>query len=99
MRELGLELERREHLRHRQAASCELFLAGQSHEVTVVDLSRGGAFVQSQVALWPGALVRVRVQTADRYAIVLRERHVPHRLRELMPRGFALRWIGSAADH
>lgn len=99
MRELGLDLERREHLRHRPDLPCELFLGGQSHAVQVVDLSQGGAFVQSDVGLWPGALVRVRLRAADRYAVVLRERHVPLRLRELLPRGFALRWIGSAAAH
>jgi len=99
MRDLGSELERREHLRHRQGARGEVFLAGRAHDATVVDLSRGGAFVQSDAAMWPGALVRVRFCEVERHAIVLRERQVPSRLRELVPRGFGLRWIGSAAAH
>ena len=99
MRDLGSELERREHLRHRQDLRGEVFLAGRAHDVTVLDLSRGGAFVESDAAMWPGALVRVRVHDVERYGVVLRERHVPFRLRELLPRGFALRWVGSAAAH
>jgi hypothetical protein len=97
MRDMAAELERRVHLRHRQGVSCEMFLAGRVHSVTVADVSRGGAFVQGEVALWPGALVRIRIGTEDRYAIVLRERHVPHHLRELVPRGFGLRWVRRAA--
>lgn len=97
MRDLGVELERRVHLRHRQGVPCEMFLAGRALDVTVVDVSRGGAFVHGDAPLWPGALVRIRIHDADRYAIVLRERHVPHHLRRLLPRGFALRWIRSRA--
>jgi hypothetical protein len=95
MRDFGDDLERRRSLRHRLDAPCELLVAGRSHEATVVDASREGVFVTSEAALWPGALVRLRLGGADRYALVLRERQVPIRLRDLVPRGFGLRWIAS----
>jgi hypothetical protein len=96
MRDLGAELERRQHLRHRHEVDCDLFLVGENHPATIVDLSRGGVFVRSEAPAWPGALVRVRTRHADRYAIVLRERHVPHHLRALVGRGFGLRWVGAS---
>jgi len=30
-------------------------------------------------------------------ALVMRERHIPHRLRGIVPRGFGLRWIRGGA--
>ena len=93
MRDLGSDLERRGHARRRRTLACELLLADQSHPATIVELSEGGALVESEAPAWPGALVRVRLPDADRYALVLRERQHPHRLRGLVPSGFALRWV------
>jgi hypothetical protein len=95
--DLAAELERREHVRHRHGTECELLLADRTHSAIVVDLSRGGVYVQSEAPVWPGAMVRVRLRDIERYALVTRERHIPHRLRDLVPRGFGLRWIGSGA--
>jgi hypothetical protein len=97
MEQLVDELERREHIRHRQETECELLLADRTHAATLVDLSRGGVFVRSEAPVWPGVMVRLRLRNIERYALVMRERHIPHRLRDLVPRGFALRWIGSGA--
>jgi hypothetical protein len=99
MRDLGDDLERRTSLRHRLEAPCEVLVAGRSHEAILIDASRDGVFVTSDAPLWPGALVRVRLEAADRYALVLRERHVPVRLRDLVPRGFGLRWVASGSTH
>jgi len=97
MNELVTDLERRQHLRHRHGAECELLLAGRTHVATVVDVSRGGVYLQSEAPAWPGAMVRVRLRNIERYALVARERQIPHRLRDHVPRGFGLRWIGSGA--
>jgi hypothetical protein len=93
MRELAADLERRHSFRHQPHAACELFLAGRHHPATVVDLSRGGVFLESEAPAWPGALVRLRIGARDRYALVLRERQVPHHVRGLVARGFGLRWV------
>jgi PilZ domain-containing protein len=91
------ELDRRRSARHRHATECELLLAGRTHAATVVDLSQGGVYVESDAPVWPGAMVRLRLRDLERYALVLRERHIPHRLRGLVARGFGLRWIRSGA--
>jgi hypothetical protein len=87
------ELDRRRHARKRPAQACELFLADRRHDGVVVDVSEGGLYVQSEAPAWPGALVRLRLADRERYAIVLRERQIPHRLRGHLPRGFGLRWL------
>lgn len=93
MGDLVGDLERRQWQRQPQGAVCELFVAGRHHKAEVVDASRGGVFVTSDAPLWPGALVRIRARNAERYALVMRERQVPMRLRDLVPRGFGLRWV------
>ena len=89
------ELDRRRSARHRHDAACELLLEGRTHPATVVDLSQGGVYVESEAPVWPGAMVRIRLREYERYALVLRERQIPHRLRGLVPRGFGLRWVRS----
>ena len=96
MRDFGLELERRQSLRHRPRAECELFVGEHAYPATILDASRGGLFVSPQAPVWPAALVRVRLQGAERYALVVHQRHVPPRLRALLPGGVGLRWIRSA---
>jgi PilZ domain len=91
------ELERRQSTRHRHAAECEVLLEGCTHAATVVDLSQGGVYVESDAPVWPGAMVRVRMRDLERYALVLRERQIPHRLRGIVAHGFGLRWIRSGA--
>ena len=99
MRDFGPELERRQHLRHRPNAACEVFIGAQRHDATIVDYSRGGVFVETDAPVWPAALVRVRLQGAERFALVVHQRHVPVRLRKLLPGGVGLRWVrGTAAD-
>ncbi len=93
MRDLGPDLERREHQRHRPHATCELFIGAQRHEATIVDYSRGGVFIETAAPVWPAALVRVRMQDAERFALVVHQRHIPHRLRNLVPGGVGLRWV------
>ena len=97
MQQMTEELERRRSARHRHATGCELLLEGRTHAATVVDLSQGGVYVESEAPVWPGAMVRIRLREYERYALVLRERHIPHRLRGHLPRGFGLRWIRSGA--
>ena len=97
MRDLAPEFERRQHARQRRDVPCDLLLVGSSHAARIVDVSPGGVFVESEAPAWPGALVRVRLRDADRYALVLREREVPHRLRAHLPRGFGLRWVRCAS--
>jgi hypothetical protein len=93
------DLERREHVRRRPAQPCELYVADCRHDAIVVDASAGGVYVESDAPAWPGALVRLRVGDWERYALVLRERQLPLRLRGLLPRGFGLRWLSvRAAD-
>jgi PilZ domain len=95
MNELVAELERREHLRHPHSTECEVLLEGRTHGATVVNLSRGGVYLQSDAPVWPGAMVRLRLRNIERYALVLRKRHVPHQLRDHVPGGFGLRWVRS----
>jgi hypothetical protein len=95
MEHLADDFERRAHVRHRHQTECELLLADRTHTATLVDLSQGGVFVHSDAPVWPGVMVRLRLRNIERYALVLRERHVPHRLRDHLPRGFGLRWIRS----
>ena len=95
MRDFGPELERRQSLRHRPHAECELFVGSHSYPATILDASRGGLFVSSEAPVWPTALVRVRFHGAERYALVVHERHVPPRLRALLPGGIGLRWMRS----
>jgi PilZ domain-containing protein len=97
MQDWADELERRRSMRHRHATECELLLEGRTHAATVVDLSQGGVYLQSDAPVWPGAMVRLRLRDYERYALVMRERQIPHRLRGLLPRGFGLRWIRSGA--
>jgi hypothetical protein len=87
------ELERRCHDRHRPTSACDLFVAGSRHDGQVVDVSEGGLFVLSEAPAWPGALVRIRLPDGERFAVVVRERQIPLRLRGLLPRGFGLRWL------
>ena len=91
--QLVSELERREFMRHPQDSQCEILLADRTHVATLIDLSRGGVYVQSDAPVWPGAMVRLRLRSIERYALVLRERQIPHQLRSLIPRGFGLRWV------
>lgn len=93
MRDFGPELERRQDLRRRPNATCELFLGAQRYDATIVDSSRGGVFVQTDAPVWPAALVRVRLQGAERFALVVHQRHTPVRLRKLVPGGVGLRWV------
>jgi hypothetical protein len=95
MRDLGPELERREHTRQQPRVACELFLGARRYEATILDASGGGLFVATEAPVWPSALVRVRLEGAERFAVVVHERHVPPRLRALLPRGVGLRWVPS----
>lgn len=95
MRDLGPDLERREHARRQPGVACELFVSAQCYEATILDASRGGLFVSTEAPAWPPALVRVRLAGAERFAVVVHERHIPPRLRALLPRGFGLRWLRS----
>jgi hypothetical protein len=99
MRHFGPDLERRRDLRHRPNAACEIFLGAQRHEATIVDYSHGGVFVQTDAPVWPAALVRVRLKGAERFALVVHQRHIPVRLRKLVPGGVGLRWVRAAAAH
>ena len=93
MRDLGSELERRRHRRHKPRAECEIFVGPRSHAATILDASRGGLFVQTDAPVWPAALVRVRFCGAERFALVVHKRHVPNHLRALLPGGVGLRWL------
>jgi hypothetical protein len=99
MRDLGPELERRAHLRHRPQDGCEVFVGAQRHTATVLDASAGGLFIQTDAPLWPAALVRVRHAGCDRFAIVVHQRLVPQRLRALLPGGVGLRWVRAGVSH
>lgn len=96
MRDLGPELERRAHVRQQPNVACELFLGAQRHEATILDVSRGGVFVSTDAQIPPSALVRVRLDGVERFAVPVHERQVPPRLRELVPRGIGLRWMRGA---
>lgn len=93
--ELAADFERRSHARARPDARCELLVAGERHGATVVDASRGGILVQCTAQAFPGELVRVCSRGQERFAVVVHERHVPHRLRGLVPRAFGLRWVAA----
>lgn len=94
MRDFGPDLERREHLRHRRPhVECEFLVGAHSHPATIIDASRGGLFLSTEAPVWPNALVRVRFQGADRIALVVHQRQIPHRLRALVPGGIGLRWV------
>ena len=95
MRDLGPELERREHSRQQPRVACELFLGERRYEATIVDASRGGLFVATEAPVSPSTLVRVRLEGAERFATVVHERHIPPRLRALLPHGVGLRWVRS----
>ena len=96
MRDLGPELERRKHSRQQPRVACELFLGDRRYEATILDASRGGLFVATEAPVWPSALLRVRLDGAERFAAVVHERHIPPRLRALLPRGVGLRWVRSS---
>jgi hypothetical protein len=55
----------------------------------------GRLFVSTEAPVWPAALVRVRLRGAERYALVVHQRHVPPRLRALLAGGIGLRWVRS----
>ena len=97
MRNFGAELERRRSVRRRPRAECELFLGARGWAATVVDASQGGIFVRTEAPVWPAALVRVRFQGAERYALVVHQRHVPQRLRAHLGGGVGLRWVRAEA--
>jgi hypothetical protein len=99
MRDLGPALERRAHMRQQPKVACELFLGGRRHEATILDASRGGLFVATEAPVWPLALVRVRREGSERFAVVVHERHIPARLRALLPRGVGLRWLRSSPSN
>ncbi len=93
MRDLGPELERRADARQQPRVACELLLGAQRHEATVLDSSSGGLFISTEAPVVPSTLVRVRLEGAERVAVVVHERHIPARLRALLPRGVGLRWV------
>jgi hypothetical protein len=99
MRDLTPELERRDSLRKRPNAACELFLGTQCHDAVIVDASRGGIFVETDAPLQPAAVVRVRLRGAERFAVVVHQRHVPVRLHKLVPGGVGLRWVRGESAH
>ena len=96
MRDFGADLERRQHLRHRPHAECELFVGPHSHPATIIDASRGGLFVSTEAPVWPTALVRVRFEGAERFAVVVHQRQIPPHLRALLPGAVGLRWVPNA---
>jgi hypothetical protein len=96
MRDLGPELERREHARQRPGVACELLLDAQRYPARILDASRGGLFVSTEAPVWPSALVRVQLEGTERSAVVVHERHIPPRLRALLPHGVGLRWVRSS---
>jgi hypothetical protein len=93
MRDFTPELERRQHLRKRPQAACDLFVGGQRHDATIIDASSGGVFVLTDAPVGPSETVRVRLQGAERTAIVVHQRQVAMRLRKLVPGGVGLRWV------
>lgn len=95
MRDFGPDLERRQSLRHRPHAACEIRVGANSHPATIVDASRGGLFVATEAPVWPNALVRVLFRGAERIALVVHQRQIPPRLRALLPGGIGLRWVRS----
>ena len=95
MRDFGPDFERRQYLRHRPHAECELLVGAGAHPATILDASRGGLFLATDAPVWPNALVRVRFQGADRIAVVVHQRQIPARLRALLPGGIGLRWVRS----
>ena len=76
-----------------------MYVGAQRHTATVVDASPGGLFIQTDAPLWPTALVRVRHAGCDRFAVVVHQRHVPQRLRALLPGGVGVRWVRAGAPH
>jgi PilZ domain len=95
MRDFGPDLERRQSLRHRPHAECEIFVGARAYPAAILDASRGGLFVSTEAPVWPTALVRVRFNGAERHALVVHQRHIPPRLRALLPGGIGLRWVRS----
>lgn len=60
--------ERRRALRRRHVADHGIVFARvrPGHEVTVIDVSIGGALVESRHRMFPGAIVELHLQTSDR---------------------------------
>jgi hypothetical protein len=93
MHELGLELERRAHRRQKPHTECELLVGAHRYDATVEDISRGGAFVRSDASALRGALVRVRFDDGERFAVVVHQRSVARSLRWALHGGLGLRWV------
>jgi PilZ domain len=53
--------DKRRHPRHARRIPCELFVRGQRHSGTVVDVSRAGLFVESDAKAPPGTPVTLLI--------------------------------------
>src|SRR5262245_7048434 len=53
--------DKRRHPRHVRRIPCELFVRGQRHRGTVVDVSRAGLFVESDAKAPPGTPVTLLI--------------------------------------
>lgn len=92
MRQLVSELERRAHRRVRPRTECELLVGARRFEGRIEDASRGGVFVRTEAVVRCGALVRVRWEGQERFAVVVYLRPVPSFLRWVSLGGIGLRW-------
>jgi hypothetical protein len=92
MRELDSDLERREHRRNRPHTPCEILVGARRYDGTIEDLSRGGLFVRTDADTGRGAVIRVRWEGDERFAVVVHQRNVAASLRWLISGGLGLRW-------
>lgn len=97
MHDIDPEFERRRHRRLRPSHPCELVADAHRHQGTMLEISRSGGYVRTEVRLREGQRVRVRFADQEHEAVVVHWRGVPRSLSFALQGGVGLRWVAARA--
>jgi hypothetical protein len=96
---------RRRHERVKRRFPCEFFTEGQRYRGIVVDVSRGGLFVQTEASTAPGSEIELHLAAAGAVpelvlrGIIVRRRMVPAMLAAALRRGIAVEILEAPREY
>jgi hypothetical protein len=98
-------LHKRRHHRVKRRFACEFLAEGKRYRGIIVELSRGGLFVQTDATTAPGSEIELHVAAAGAVpdllirGVVVRRRMVPAPLASAMRRGIALEILEAPREY